>query len=358
MGVLSAIDAASPAFERMRAMLFRPFRIKTWIKIGFIGWLAGVTASSGGNFNYRGGQWPGGHEMDDVWRKIHDAIQSIHIREFIWIIVILATIGLAIGILFVYLFSRFRFILFDTVMSGNADIGRGWHRYRDQAHRFFAFWLLYTLAVWAVFGAIIGIPLWHAYKAGVFHRDASISTIFAVFGPIFLGVLLAGIVVAIIGTFARDFLVPLMALDNLGVDEAWSALLRMIGREPLAWAGYLGMKVVFSIGAAIIFGIALVFIALILAIPAVILVLVGVLIAKSAGPAGIAIGIFLLVLFVLAMIVLWFLIVIFCSAPVVVFFQAYPLYFFGGRYAKLGELLWPSPPPIAPVFGAAPPPAV
>ena len=342
----------------MNAMLFRPFRIKTWIKIGFIGWLAGGFAS-GGNFNYQSrGSWPGGHELDDVWRKIYDAMQSIHLREFIWIIVVLATIGLVIGIFFVYLFSRFRFILFDTVISGNADIGRGWRRYRDQANRFFAFWLLYTLAVWVVFGVIIGIPLWHAYKAGVFHRDASIGTIFTLLGSILLGMVLLGILFAIISTLAHDFLVPLMALDDLGVDQAWSALLRMIGREPLAWAGYLGMKVVFSIGAAIIFGIALVFIALILAIPAVILVLVGVLIAKSAGPAGIAIGIFLLVLFVLAMIVLWFLIVIFCSAPVVVFFQAYPLYFFGGRYAKLGEILWPSPPPITPVFGAAPPPAV
>ena len=341
----------------MNAMLFRPFRIKTWIKIGFIGWLAGG-AASGGNFNYRGGgPWPGGHEFDDLWRKIYDSIQSIHIGEFIWIIVVLATIGLIVSIVFLYLFSRFRFILLDTVISGNADIGRGWRRYRDQAHRFFGFWLVYTLAVWAAFGAIVGIPLWHAYKAGVFHRDASIGAIFAVFGSIILGMILVGILFAIIGTLARDFLVPLMALDDVGVDKAWSTLLRMMRREPLAWAGYLGMKLVFSIGAAIAMGIALLLIALILAIPVVLLVVVGVLIAKSAGSAGIAIGIVLLVLFVLAMIVLWLLIVMFCSAPVVVFFQAYTLFFFGGRYPKLGEILWPTPPPAAPVFGAAPPPA-
>jgi hypothetical protein len=344
----------------MNAMLLRPFRIKTWIKIGFIGWLAGASSSSGANFNYRGtgGAWPGGHDMNDVWRKIHDAIQSIHIGEYIWIIAFIVAIVVIISIIFIYLFSRFRFILFDTVISGNAEIGRGWRRYRDQAHRFFAFWLLYTLAVWAVFGAIIGIPLWHAYKAGVFHRDASLGTIFAVLGSILLGVFLAVVVTAIIGTLARDFLVPMMALEHLSVNEAWAALLRMIGREPLAWAGYLGMKLVLSIAAAIAMAIALVVIILILAIPVVILVLVGVLIAKSAGSVGIAVGIFLLILLVLVFAVFWFLTIIASSAPVVIFFQAYTLYFFGGRYAKLGEILWPSPPPIAPVFGAAPPPAI
>ena len=358
MRVLSAIDAASPAFERTKAMLFHPFRVKTWIKIGFIGWLAGGFAS-GGNFNYQSrGAWPGGHDIDDLWRKIYDAIHSIHVGEFIWIAVVLATILLAVGVLFVYLFSRFRFILFDTVISGNADIGRGWRRYRDQGHRFFAFWLLYTFVLWVVFGAIVGIPLWHAYKAGVFHRDASVGTILAVFGSILLGVFLAILVTAIITTLAQDFLVPIMAFDDLSAGDAWSVLLRMIGREPLAWAGYLGMKLVFSIGAGIAVGIALVLVLLILAIPAVLLVLVGVLIAKSAGSAGIAIGISLLMLFLLAMSILWFLIIFFCTAPAVVFFQSYTLYFFGGRYAKLGEVLWPAPPPIAPVFGAAPPPAV
>src|SRR5258708_18764358 len=201
MPVWSAIDAAPPAVERVKAMLFHPVRIKTWIKIGFIGWLAGGLAS-GGSFNYRSssGSLPGGHDIDELWRKVHDAIHSIHIGEFIWLIVVLATIGLVIAIIFVYLFSRFRFILFDSVISGDADIGRGWRRYRDQAHRFFGFWLLYTLVVWALFAAIIGIPLWHAYKAGVFHRDASLGTIFAVVGSVLLGVFLAILVTAIVTT--------------------------------------------------------------------------------------------------------------------------------------------------------------
>jgi hypothetical protein len=41
MNRLSAIDAFGPAFARVRAMLFRPFRLGTWLKMGLIGLLGG-----------------------------------------------------------------------------------------------------------------------------------------------------------------------------------------------------------------------------------------------------------------------------------------------------------------------------
>jgi len=36
------------------------------------------------------------------------------------------------------------------------------------------------------------------------------------------------------------------------------------------------------------------------------------------------------------------------TAPITVFFASYAFYFFGGRYPKLGALLWPQPAPTAP----------
>jgi hypothetical protein len=58
---LSAIDAVSPALERMQSMLFRPFRLKIWLKIGFIAWLAG---GASGSFNLNVPSFPGGKRGD------------------------------------------------------------------------------------------------------------------------------------------------------------------------------------------------------------------------------------------------------------------------------------------------------
>lgn len=41
MNRLSAIDAFGPAFARVGAMLFRPFRLGVWLKMGLIGLLGG-----------------------------------------------------------------------------------------------------------------------------------------------------------------------------------------------------------------------------------------------------------------------------------------------------------------------------
>src|SRR5262249_52314168 len=150
----SAIDAIGPAFSRVGTMLFSPFRLRTWLKMGFIGCLGGgvVTASSGGgNMNFRGGfpmQFPKG-TVPEGWDPSR-ILSSIHLANYIDAIMIALAIGVVIGLIFQYLFCRFRFILFDSIVSGEAVIGRGWRNYASQANRYFGFWLVFRLVHWAV----------------------------------------------------------------------------------------------------------------------------------------------------------------------------------------------------------------
>src|SRR5262249_38426588 len=123
----------------------------------------------------------------------------------------------------------------------------------------------------------------------------------------------------------------------------------VMASEPAAWLGYLGMKVVFAIGAGIALGIA----AVVAMLPA--LVIIGIPVAAFAVP-----GIFALkagatavavVLFVIAGLLATAGICCLCmilAAPLSVFFPAYAFYFFGGRYPRLGALLWPQPAPPTP----------
>ena len=145
-----------------------------------------------------------------------------------------------LALIFLYLFCRFRFILFDSVVTGQPAIGRGWRQYASQANRYFGFWLVFRLVNWAVVVLIVGVPLWHAYKSGLFSGDNSLPAFFAVIASIALGALAAGIVFAIMSTLAKDFVMPVLALDDLPLGDAWSAVWRVVVSEPGAWAAYHG----------------------------------------------------------------------------------------------------------------------
>jgi hypothetical protein len=350
---LSAIDAISPAFERMKAMLFRPFHLKTWLKLGFIGWIAGASTLSG-NFNYSAPSMPPGQSFPSL-QEVEPAVRNF-LTHYWPLIAAMAAFIVAISLVFAYLSCRFRFILFDSVLRKDAQIRRGWSLYRAQAHRFLVFLVSFLFIFWALLALTVGLPLWRAYKTGILHSDNLLPEIFSVLGLVFLGssivVLLAGVVLS----FANDFGVPVLALDNLDLSSVWSVLEQIIAADFWAFAGYLGMKVVLTIAAGIIIAIPFVAVIFVLLIPATLLVVLVIALVKTMGGMGMAIGFFLAAIGGLAFVALLNAIVLMALAPLSVFFTSYSLYFFGGRYPKLGALLSPEPVPMPPAFPGVPAP--
>jgi len=353
MNRLSALDAFSPAMARVSAMLFKPFRLGTWLKIGFIGLLGGGVATfHSNNVNFPTSyQVPANrHFPDDPFVEILRFLHSIHIANHIHAIVTALAIAAAISLIFLYLFCRFRFVLFDSVITTQPAVGRGWRLYASQANNYFGFWLVFRLVSFGVFALIIGVPLWHAYKNGALSGDGSLLVLLKLVASIALFALLASMVFAIISTLMKDFIMPIMALDNFAVADAWSALWRVIASEPGAWAGYLGMKLVLTIGAgialAIAFVIALLPAFIVIGIPTALLVVVGVFSLKS---GAVAVGVVICAIAALFAATCLCCIYMILTAPITVFFASYAFYFFGGRYPKLGALLWPQPIPSTPV---------
>lgn len=331
-------------------MLFRPFRFKTWLKIGFIGWLAGAGSGSA-NLNLP--SFPGGGDSSGSTsgQSVEQMIR-VFFSEHLLLIALIVAVSILIGLGFLYLACRFRFILFDSVLQKDPQIGRGWQRYGRPAHRYLGFMLCYMFASLVVLVLVVGVPLWRAYQRGIFRSNDPFPAILQVILPILLGVFAFVVVTAIISSLANDFAVPLLALDDATIGGAWSVLKQMIAAEPGAFAGYLGMKLVLSIAAGIVMAIAALVVFVLLLIPGVIIVLAGVAVVKAAGP-GSVLGIVVMVIGALVAIALGLLLSMVTAAPVVVFFTSYSFYFFGGRYPRLGAMLWPQPP--AP---AAPPPLV
>lgn len=355
MNRLSALDAFSPAFSRVNALLFQRFKLSLWLKVGFIGLLGGgvVTAGTGSySSNNNAAIW-NRPEAGDLPRVLH----SIHLANYLQLFLLIFAVVAVVLLIFQYLFCRFRFILFDTVVLGQPGIKRGWRKYESQANRYFGFWIVYRLVNWAVMFVIVGLPLWQAYKNGFFSRDNSIQVLFATFAPLALKLLLVSIVFAVISTVMKDFVLPVLALDDFTLGDAWSAVWRVMIAEPQAWVVYMLLKLVCSVGAAIVVGISfaicMIPVAIVVAIPAAIFIGIGVMVIH----AGVApVGASLCViggLLVLTAFVCLFLIV---TAPVSIFFPAYAFYFFAGRYPKLAALLWPpTPSPQQPLTSGAQP---
>ena len=358
MNRLSAIDSFGPAFSRVGAMLFRPFRLGAWLKIGLIGMLGGGAVVASGGSNFRVPAVPAGGNRGDLPRDTEDifrAIRSIHLADYFHVIVIAIAVIVVLALIFLYLFCRFRFILFDTVVTGKPAIGQGWRKYESQANRYFGFWLAFRLFSWATMFLIIGLPLWKAYKNGAFSGDNSLPALFAILASIALAVIGASIILAVVSTLAKDFVMPVMALDNLSAADAWSAVWRVVASEPGAWAGYMGMKLLCAIGSGIGMSIAFIIAMLpafiVIGIPVGILVAIGIVAFKTIGAvAGIIIccigGLVAAAGFICLLLIL--------TAPVSVFFTSYALYFFGGRYPKLAALLSPQPAPVPQMAGAQP----
>lgn len=349
MPLLSATSAIEPALERLKSMLFRPFRFTTWLKIGFIGWLAGAAGSSG-SFNIpSGSHGDGGDVAHDVGRAI-----SSWMHEHVLLILLIIAFLTMVGLIFLYISCRFRFILFDSVLRRDAQIGRGWRLYGPQAQRYFGFQLAFLLSILALALLVVGLPLWRAYTRGAFQSGDPFMWL-RVLIPVVLALIAVVIISTIVNSFANDFGIPILALDNSTLGSAWQTFKQIVSTEPWSFAGYLGMKLVLWIAAGIAVVIPFVIIVLVLLIPGVILVLVGVAVAKALGPIA---AVLLAVVGALLAVAVFFILGMLAIAPVAVFFTSYSLYFLGGRYPRLGALLWPEPPssPTAPLPLVPPPP--
>jgi hypothetical protein len=340
---LSAVDAINPALQRMQEILFRPFRFATWLKIGFIGWLAGEGVNWSFNYSTRGPSIPG-TQGENPLPMIREWIMG-----HLGVIVLAVAFALLLALLFAYISCRFRFILLDAVLTRDPQIGRAWRRYGAGANRFFVFWVIFLLATWTALFFIVVRPLWRAFKSGVFSSHDPWAAILSLILTLFLGLLVFGIVYAVISTLANDFLLPIIALEDQSAGGAWSYLADMVSSEPWAFAGYLGMKLVLVMAAGLASAIVFLVCLLVLALPVLAIVLVGALIVtalKSLGPVGAAFAVVLIGIFVLVGAALVIVLSMLATAPFAVFFTSYSLYFLGGRLPSLGAILWPAPPPV------------
>src|SRR5262249_23325080 len=127
----SAVDVINPAFRKMGKQLFSPFRFGQWWRWAFVGFLAGEI-SSGGGFSLRlpAGPWPSPPP------RIPPVLEPISTPVVVGLALLLL-LAFTLGVVFLYISSRTRFVLFDGIVNGECRIRDSWRKRGGPAYRYF-----------------------------------------------------------------------------------------------------------------------------------------------------------------------------------------------------------------------------
>ena len=348
MPAISAANAVSPAIQRTREFLFKPFNWATYLKLGLV---AILTEGGGGNLNSgsHGGSSSG--HGPNIHAPFHLAPQ--------WIAIIVAALLFAflVSIVVFYLVTRLRFAFFHCLIHNTREIRPGWWLYGAQAARFFwlnlviAFGFLLVLVAIALPFISGFVRLFHEHQqTGNLDFGLLLSLVLPLI-PIFLLLILTGIVTDVV---LRDWMLPHIALDDATAGEAWAQVWASIRAEKRQFLAYVLLLLVLPV-------LAMIALFILLIIPG--LVLAGSLAAVELGlhsafadatGAQALVGLLLEIFFGVLAFGFALLASICLGGPISTATREYALVFYGGRYRALGEILYPPAMPPLPESGAPP----
>ena len=359
---LSAVDCVSPAMAQTKKQLFSPFRWGRWLRLALICLLTGEGAGGGGggppigNFNLPSLPTPHGKDGTTTALLAIPHVDWGTILPWLPWIAVGVVLLFALFFLWIYIASVFRFVLFDSVLHDRCTFKGSWTQWEPCGRSYFFWSIVLFLATGLGTGLIIGIPALIAWRAGLLEHPDDHVALLILGGLVFFLILVVFVVAAAVtALFAKDFCVPIMAMEKIGIMDAWRRFVPMLAGEKMAFTGYVLMKIVLTIAAAIIVGIATVLIFLFLLIA---LAIAGAIIFFGGKAIGLTFNVATIsILVVLGGVIFAGLLYVvgLINTPAMVFFQAYTQYFIGSRYPPVGEILFPPPPEPPPPTHDAPP---
>ena len=353
MRPLSATESIGPAFQRTKDVLAHPFQLRTFLKIAAVAFFAEM--GGGINFNLGRGTTNGMHQLPP-------AVLAFLVASM----VLIGFISLVVGLILFYIGSRLQLVLLELVATRYTLIGPLWRKYGSRTWRWIGLKLLFLLCI-----LIVLLPFAVAGIIFVIHHFHGIDS-FTGFNPftglhlakVLLFILVAFVVILVIAALfmlVRDLALPFLALEDLSITNSLERLRTLFVAEPGQVVLYILLRLILGLVFGIVAEIAVVIVLLISLIPPGI---IGVILWLSLHKSG-TVGIVLLVACAIVgglAYLCWAICVVFSFiGSLLTFFQSYALYFLGGRYPLLGDLLDRSTPPPAyafatNVFPAAPPP--
>lgn len=346
MRPLSASEAIGPALQRTRDFLARPFRWRTFFKLAAVAFFAEM----GGNFN---------SNFSNLSNRSGNGTHGVPPAFLAFLIafaVIIGLVSLVIGLILLYVGSRLQLVLVELVATRQSWVAPVWRRVSSTTWRWIGLKLLFFLCILLVtLPLTIPVILYfvhHAHDSGSFFSGLHIAQMILFIA----GAILVLLAISAIYLLVRDLALPFLALEDRSISDALGRLRAIVEAEPGQVALYVLLRILLGFVFGFVAELAVFLILLISLIPPAIVGLVLWLALHKAGPAGYVALIGLAVLGGLIFFC-WAIFVGVCFVgSVLTFGQAYALYFLGGRYPLLGDLLDRSTPPPAYAYPAGFPP--
>ncbi len=344
---LNAIDAISPAFTRVHELLFKPFKVGRTSKLALVSYCAFA-----GSFFL---PFPllvlglGALTPETGWSAVMPALWAVAVT--------LTLVYFAIY----YVFARLQLVDFEMVVTLTRVVAPMWRKYPRKVWPWVGVKVALGLIATSLMLPILLnslhslIPVIQGIAAlGPHARPEQMQPLVSAFYGFYGLALLLFLIPKTMSTLLEDFVMPFFLVEDLPLGVAVQRGWAVFTADPLNCLGYLAMKLIL---AAI--GYILQTIALQIGMIPVLLIfgvagLVGYLVLHAAGSAGAVLMVAGGVVLFAALFVVVFYATILVLGYLLLLLDAYAIYFLGGRYPMLGNLLEPgpggpfTPPPVFP----------
>jgi len=232
-GRISCVAPVRRAWRRMAITLFSPFDFAKWFILGFTAWLATLGEGGGGSLGSRGnmGDWEQ-CKKDLAQSNFNELLEPV--REFfaryggviVLSVVGVLVVGLAIGLLVVWLRSRGKFMLLDNVVHNRADVTGPWRILAQHGNSLFVWTIVYSIVCLVISALLLAVTAVVAIvpciRAGEFVK--SVLPGLGLCGALWL---VFAVAAAYVARFLEDFIVPIMYHFDLTAMEAWGRFLAL-----------------------------------------------------------------------------------------------------------------------------------
>jgi hypothetical protein len=338
MKVHSASEAVWPALLRTYSYLFRPFTWETFLKLATVatlceGFLVSFKFIVPNTFPF---------DIDTTRWK------SLLLSSGFLPVTVLGAIALLIAAIYAFfLLSQLRFAFFHSLVHQTRNFRKAAKLYSAESERFFTGCALVWLAFLILLVLVIILFIVAGYTVlntqtpeGKLDPGHFLILFFPCLG-IFAVLILAACAAQVV---LNDFILPHMAIEGVSFSRAWSEARARMAANKETFASFFILRLTMPLVA----GVALALLAWLMG-----LAVFGLLDMSTAGfdamldgsgglRAAVLTAIHILFYF-LGLATGWVLAVTF-SGPLCVFMRAYALYFYGGHYKALGNLLEPQAP--------------
>ena len=330
MRTLSATEAISPAIQRTKDILFRRFRKGR-------GWKLCATA-----YVCRMGTlfFP----FPLIYLVFLPVVARSMNNAFAIGFVVLLLAATAFFVWIFHLCSRLQFAYFDIIVNRGEFVAPAWRKYGPQSRTWtwFKVWIGLAATLVLLIPILASMPKLLPMLREIFSvhpgQPPSPKLIVLIYAAELLFMAVYGIAY-IACSLMTDFVLPSLALENTGIREGLRRMLALLRQETGEFLLFvllrLGLGICAYVGILIAWEIVLILSTLIVGGIAFAL---GYLLHLAGIPSA--------VLIALAIIlgVLWYLfhvgiVMVYAFGIVLTFLDAYPLYFLGGRYPLLGDLM-------------------